>query len=39
MRKHSIYTKLLSILLVLISLNGFGAEVYFSKVYKGQGSS
>ncbi|MEY3433400.1 MAG: hypothetical protein RL131_1336, partial [Bacteroidota bacterium] len=39
MRKHSIYSKLLSIFLLLITLNGFGAEVFFSQVYKGQGNT
>jgi len=39
MSKKVIYTKLLSLLMLFFTLNGFGAEVFFSEVYKGSGTS
>lgn len=39
MSKKAIHIKLLSLLLLLLTLNGFGAEVFFSEVYKGSGTS
>lgn len=39
MNKKAFHIKLLSLLMLFFTLNGFGAEVFFSQVYKGSGTS
>ena len=39
MSKKAIHIRLLSLLMLFFTLNGFGAEVFFSQVYKGSGTS
>ncbi|MFN5357906.1 MAG: hypothetical protein ACK5BK_03695, partial [Bacteroidota bacterium] len=38
MSKKAIHIKLLSLLMLFFTLNGFGAEIFFNNVYKGTGS-
>ena len=39
MNKKAFHIKLLSLLMLFFTLNGFGAEVFFSQVYKGSGTT